>query len=301
MNQILRISNNHIFIDNYCITMKIKHSKYKNTGLIFELLVRKITSDTLSENESPAVNIIKEFFTNTELSKEYKVYKHLVNSKTSHTDKIYSVIDATLNESKKLNRTSLRKEKYNLIREIRKHYNLNDFFKAKLPNYKVYASIYSLIEESASSKFVNPEFIIKNKETLAEHIAHYSSVKKPSKDKLMEDYANESKDIRILTYKILLENFNQKYSNMSDKQKLVLKEYINNITETPRLRDFINEELTGVKMRLSILMDSVDDQVTSIKLKEVISFISEIPKSRSVKENNVLDLLQYLELEKELS
>ena len=54
-------------------------------------------------------------------------------------------------------------------------------------------------------------------------------------------------------------------------------------------------------MRLSTLMDSVDDQVTSIKLKEVISFISEIPKSRSVKEDNVLDLLQYLELEKELS
>ncbi len=117
----------------------------------------------------------------------------------------------------------------------------------------------------------------------------------------MDEYINESKDVRILTYKILLENFNKKYSTMSNKQKNVLKEYINNITETPRLRDFINEELTGVKMRLSILMDSVDDQVTSIKLKEVISFISEIPKSRSVKEDNVLDLLQYLELEKELS
>lgn len=301
MNQTLGILNNHIFIDNYYTVMKIKHSKYKNTGLIFELLVRRLTADTLSESESPAMGIIKEFFTNTELSKEYKVYKHLINSKTAHSDKIYSIIDSTLNESKKLNRTSLRREKYNLIREIKKHYNLDNFFKAKLPNYKVYASVYSLIEEAASSDFVNPDFVIKNKETLAEHIAHYSSVEKPSKDKLMEDYTNESKDIRILTYKILLENFNKKYSNMSDKQKSVLKEYINNITETPRLRDYINEELTGVKMRLSSIMDSVDDQVTSIKLKEVISFISEIPKSRSVKEDDILDLLQYLELEKELS
>jgi len=98
--------------------MKIKHSKFKNTGLIFELLVRKLTADTLSQKNSPALKIIKEFYAKTELSKEYKIYQSLINTKTNNGDKIYSIIDSVLNESKKLNRSTLRREKYNLIKEI---------------------------------------------------------------------------------------------------------------------------------------------------------------------------------------
>ena len=53
--------------------MKIKHSKYKNTGLLFELLVRQITADTLNGGSSPSLNILKKSFANTELGKEYKL------------------------------------------------------------------------------------------------------------------------------------------------------------------------------------------------------------------------------------
>ena len=281
--------------------MKIKHSKFKNTGLIFELLVRKLTSDTLSQKDSPAIKIIKEFYTKTELSKEYKIYQSLLNKKTDNSDKIYSIIDSVLNESKKLNRSTLRREKYNLIKEIKAHYNLDDFFKSKIPNYPSYASVYTLIEETNSSEFNNPDTILQNKETLAEHIAKQSSVDKPKKDQLIEEYSEQHKDVRMMAYKILLEKFNSRYSGLSNDQKTVLKEYINNITESPKLRDYINERFKSVKTSLAGISKTIENQATKLKINEVVSLIKHIPKTRNVKDNDILNLLQYLELEKELN
>ena len=281
--------------------MKIKHSKFKNTGLIFELLVRKLTSDTLSQKDSPAIKIIKEFYTKTELSKEYKIYQSLLSNKTDNSDKIYSIIDSVLNESKKLNRSILRREKYNLIKEIKSYYNLDDFFKSKIPNYPSYASVYTLIEETNSSEFNNPDTILQNKETLAEHIAKQSSVDKPKKDQLIEEYSEQHKDVRMMAYKILLEKFNSSYSGLSNDQKTVLKEYINNITESPKLRDYINERFKSVKTSLAGISKTIESQATKLKINEVVSLIKHIPKTRNVKDNDILNLLQYLELEKELN
>jgi hypothetical protein len=281
--------------------MKIKHSKFRNTGLIFELLVRKLTADTLSQKNSPALNIIKEYYAKTELAKEHKIYQTLINAKTTSSDKVYSIIDSTINESKKLNKSLLRREKYNLIKEIKNHYNLDDFFKSKIPNYTSYASIFSLIEEANNPEFTHPETIIRNKENLAEHIAKQSSLNKPSKDQLIEEYTEQDKDIRIIAYKILMEKFNTKYAGLSDDQKMILKEYINNITESPKLRDYINERLLVAKNNLIDISKNIDDKATKVKINEVVSFIKEIPKTRNVKDNDVLNLLQYLELEKELN
>jgi len=61
---------------------KIKHSKFKNTGFIFELLVRQITSEIMSANKSVAEKILKEHFNSKkELSKELKLYQYLINEK----------------------------------------------------------------------------------------------------------------------------------------------------------------------------------------------------------------------------
>jgi hypothetical protein len=280
--------------------MKIKHSKFRNTGLIFELLVRKLTADTLSQKESSALSIIKEYYAKTELAKEHKIYQTLINTKITNSDKIYSIIDSTINESKKLNKSLLRREKYNLIKEIKNHYNLDDFFKSKIHNYVSYASIYSLIEEANNPEFVHPDIIIRNKENLAEHISKQSLLNKPTKDQLIEEYSEQDKDIRIIAYKILMEKFNTKYAGLNNNQKLILKEYINNITESPKLRDYINEHLSNVKNNLINISKNIDDKATKVKINEVVSFIKEIPKTRNVKDNDVLNLLQYLELENEL-
>lgn len=279
---------------------KITHSKYKNTGIIFELLIRQITSDTMSGKDSLALGLVKKYFSKTELAKEHKLYTALVNTKSLSEGRAESLINATVELSSRLNRSSLRREKYNLIKEIREIYNIEDFFKAKINNYKQYAAACILIESHNSTEFVNPTQIIDNKLTLLEFISRTDIDKEKIEDRLMEEYMEMDKGMRLLTYKKLLENFNNKYSDLSDKQKIVLKEYINNISNTIKLRDFINENLNIVKLELTELNKQVKDQTTQIKVNEIISIIKPIEKTQNVKDENLVSLLQYYQLISEL-
>jgi hypothetical protein len=279
---------------------KIKHNKFKNSGIIFELLIRQITSDTLSGKDSLALNLIKKYFSKGELAKEHKLYQTLVNTKMLSEGKAESLINATLEISSRLNRTALRKEKYNLIKEIRDVYNIEDFFKAKINNYKQYAAACTLIEAHNSLEFTNPTQVVENKLTLLEHISRTDIDKEKTSDRLMEEFANMDKGMRLLTYKSLLERFNNKYSNLSDKQKLVLKEYINNISNTIKLREFVNDNFKVIKLELAKLNKTVTDQTTKIKINEVVNMIKPIEKTQNVKDENLVSLLQYYQLIDEL-
>jgi hypothetical protein len=126
--------------------MKIKHNKYKNTGILFELLVRKITSDTMSNGNSKAATLVKKYFTKSELANENKLYQTINNSTSLSEGKAETVISTVLEMSRKLDRDKLAKEKYNLIKEIKDNFDINDFFQAKIKNYKVLASTYTLFE-----------------------------------------------------------------------------------------------------------------------------------------------------------
>jgi hypothetical protein len=279
---------------------KIKHNKFKNSGVIFELLIRQITSDTLSGKDSLALNLIKKYFSKGELAKEHKLYQTLVNTKVLSEGKAESLINATLEISSRLNRTALRKEKYNLIKEIRDVYNIEDFFKSKVNNYKQYAAACTLIEAHNSLEFINPAQVVENKLTLLEHISRVDINKEKTSDRLMEEFTNMDKGMRLLTYKSLLERFNSKYSNLSDKQKLVLKEYINNISNTVKLREFVNDNFKVIKLELTKLNKTVTDQITKIKINEVINMVKPIEKTQNVKDENLVSLLQYFQLIDEL-
>jgi len=279
---------------------KIKHNKFKNSGVIFELLIRQITSDTLSGKDSLALNLVKKYFSKGELAKEHKLYQTLINTKALSEGKAESLINATLEISSRLNRTALRKEKYNLIKEIRDLYNIEDFFKSKVNNYKQYAAACTLIEAHNSLEFVNPTQVVENKLTLLEHISRVDINKEKTSDRLMEEFTNMDKGMRLLTYKSLLERFNSKYSNLSDRQKLVLKEYINNITNTVKLREFVNDNFKVIKLELTKLNKTVTDQTTKIKINEVVNMVKPIEKTQNVKDENLVSLLQYYQLIDEL-
>ena len=279
---------------------KIKHNKFKNSGIIFELLIRQITSDTLSGKDSLALNIVKKYFSKGELAKEHKLYHTLINTKALSEGKAESLINATLEISSRLNRTALRKEKYNLIREIRDSYNIENFFKAKINNYKQYAAACTLIEAYNSLEFTNPSQVVENKLTLLEHISRIDINKEKTSDRLMEEFVSMDKGMRLLTYKSLLERFNSKYSNLSDRQKLVLKEYINNISNTVKLREFVNDNFKVIKLELTKLNKTVSDPTTKIKINEVVNMVKPIEKTQSVKDENLVSLLQYYQLIDEL-
>jgi hypothetical protein len=280
--------------------MKIKHSKYKNTGILFELLVRQITADTLKGGDSPAINILKEYFVKTSLGREYKLYESVLKSNVLNEGKANIVISTILESSKGFNRTILRKQKYNLINEIKKHYNLDIFFGAKIKNYKELAALYTLIESHNLETNTNVDQVIDNKITILEYLTKQEVNTKEVKEDVLKEFQTYDKDLRILTYKVLLEKFNSKYENLSTEQKQVLKEFINAVDSTPGLRDFYNSKINELKNTLNKEAKIIKDKATQIKITEVAKYLVELDKTTKVNNDNLVDLLQYFELVKEI-
>jgi hypothetical protein len=276
--------------------VKPKHNKYKNTGILFELLTRQITSDIMSNKESSAVNIVKKYFSKGELVKEYKIYQALTKATSLNEAKAESIISSTVKLAERLNRTALRKEKYNLIKEIKQHYDLEEFFKAKIHNYKAYAAVSNLLEAQTSLEFIDPSFIITNKVTLLEFLTKQDIDKDKVEDQVIKEYASQDKATRALISKIMIEKFNEKYADLLPEQRSVLKTYINNITNTVSLREFINQELDSIKNSLVSLQSFVQDKRTQIKLTELISIIRPLEKTESAKDEDILNILQFHEL-----
>ena len=281
--------------------MNIKHSKYKNTGILFELLVRQITADTLSGKESKATPILKKFFVKTELGKEYKLYETILSKKHLSEGKAEIVINTIIESSKSLNRGSLKRQKYNLIKEISKHYNIDEFFKTKLPNYKAQAALYTLLEIYNSDNLSNPDQIIANKISLLETLTNKQVNEQQVKDQLLEEFKSYDQDLRILTYRVLLEKFNGKYANLNENQKMVLKEFINSVDSTPKLRAFYNTKINEIKSSLLSLNNKVTDKAVKIKINEVSNFLVELGKTANVGNDDLVNLLQYYELLEELT
>jgi len=280
--------------------MQVKHSKYKNTGILFELLVRQITTDTLDGKDSPAKDILKKYFVKTELGREYKLYETLLKKTTLTEAKANVVVSTLVDSSKALNRGVLKRQKYNLISEIQKNYDLNTFFNHKLPNYKVYAAFYTLLEITHSQTPTNPEQSISNKITILEHLTAAQIKGNVIKDEVLEEVEKSDKDVKFLAYKILMEKFNDKYNDLSLNQKLILKEYINSVDNTPRLKEFYTNKINEIRTELKNINKKTKNPVTQIKINEIISVINPPAKNAKITDNDLVDLLQYCDLINEL-
>lgn len=283
---------------------RVKHSKYKNTGLIFEFLLRQITSDLLNDGkEDSAVKLIKKFFNGrTELGKELGYYNLLVSEKYGNDKKADYFISEVLNRRKGLNNSRLRREKYNLIRTIKENYNVENFFSSRVPNYKVYASIYKLFEHT---DFISPEDKTESYFNILEHITTDKVIGSKTKLNPINKQLHEDEDLRILTYKTLLERFNNKYNFLSQNQKVLLKEYINNISNNNSLNEYFSKKIPELKTELKKYFPNVKNKVTKIKLKEAINSIDKfcLPKNKKVKtikDINVVQMMRYYQLLNEL-
>ena len=280
--------------------MRIKHSKYRNTGLIFELLVKQIAADTLSRKDSPAVKVLKKFYTGkTSLVREFKLYEYILKNKGVTQGKGETILSTITEISRSLDRTAIKKQKYELIAEIKKSYDLDEFFSMKVRDYKPLAALYCLME-AQSENLVDPQFIVDNKTTLLEHLTDTKQNEEDVKDALIEEYSKYDKDLRLLTYKILLEKFNGAYGDMLPEQKNILREFINASDSQVKLRNIINEELEKISSAVNEMKDKVADDIAKIKLDEVAKMISPISKQAKVTDSHLINLLQYYELVNEL-
>lgn len=281
--------------------MKVKHSKYKNTGLIFELLVKQIAADTLSRKDSPAVKILKKFYTgNTSLVREFKLYDFVLKNKGIGQKKAEAIISTIVELSRKIDTPTLNKQKYELIKELKSHYNLEDFFSIKVESYKPLAALYCLLEAQNTEGLVDPQVFVDNKTTLLEHFLQTKQDGNNAKDTLIEEYSKYDKDLRLLTYKILLEKFNNKYADLLPEQKNILKEFIISANSTTKLRTIVNEELQKIQKQINILKPKIEDQIIKIKLDEVYKSITLVKNTEKVTDNHLVSLMQYYELVGEL-
>ena len=277
---------------------KIKHSKVRNTGILFELITRQITADIIENKDGLAVGLLKKYFSpNTQLGKEYELYKILTTENYKSESKANHLIEAVIKTYNKINRSQLRREKYNLVSEIKNSYNVNEFFMARIPNYKVYASVYKLFE---SINITDPSTETDARFTIIESITKGKKEDKVVENKTIAGYKKSEKDLRLLTYQVLVEKFNKKYKSLSEQQKGLLRRYINNISNTNQLKEFVEKESIKVKKQLQSFLPNIDDEVTSIKLKEAIKQSDKLLRGRIVEDNQVITLMRYYQLLKEL-
>ena len=282
----------------------IKHSKFKNTGFIFELLVRQVTSEIMSgKSNSIAEKILKESFNSKkELSKELKLYQYLINEKYNSESKAEQFINTILEARKKIDEKKLTKEKYNLIKEIKETYNLDEFIKSPISNYKTLASIYKIFETVIGDTEYDPTDIVSSRFTIAENIINSSIQNKDVKlkDAVLEEYRKQDDDLRAVSYKLLVESFNNKYSNLTNDQKGLLREYINNINNTGKLNEYVSNEVTKLVDGLKEVGSKISDKVTKIKLAETIANIRKIKSVKKIKEQHLSAMMMTYELLKEL-
>ena len=275
---------------------KFKHSKLRNTGLLFEFLLRQVTVDVLNKKkESPALKIIKKQFNeHTEIGKELALYNLIMTKKFKSDKKADFFLSEVIRQRGRLNNATLRREKYNIIASIKESYDVNQLFSSKVPNYKVFASVYKLFEginEMGADEKTESYFIIVENVTTVKHTKNKSYIPEEFKDK----------DLRILSYKTLLEKFNKKYTNLSDEQKHVLKEYISNISNTNNFSSFVETQIPKLKSKLNGKIKKVKDKVLKIKLQEAINCVDKfcLNESKQTDDNSVVQLLRYYELDKE--
>ena len=281
---------------------KIKHSKYKNTGILFEMLVRQIAADTMHGRKTKALPILKRHFkSGTELGKELQLYRTIQEEEFKSETSAQKFLQACVTARKSLNEGALRRQKYNLIKEINDSFIVENFFKSRVSNYTILASIFKLFEYAEVD---NPAHIVKSKSTLVEHVLR-NAIANPIKTKkgnvIKESYAVQEKDVRLLSYKMLIDKFNQKYNGLNTRQKNVLREYINNVTNSVSLKEFIQKEIPVIQKYLTRASRRVGSKIVKIKLHEVNNMLSKINNSPVIKDRHVLTILKYHELIKELN
>ena len=283
------------------MSLNVKHNKIKNTAILYELLSRQITADVINDSSKPkSVKIFKEFFNkNTELGKEYALYQVLLEKKYKNDSHAATLVEAVIKSRRKLSNRRLNNEKYNLIKTIKENYDIKEFFNTRIPNFKIMASVYKLFGTETGKEDFGPVQRTDSVITITEHITQNTTHSNKA-NKVVKEFKEQGKDLRLLSYQLLVDKFNSKYKTLNESQKNLLKEYINNVSNTNSLKGFIDSEVVKIKKALKSLLPKVNDKITKIKLSEAIDYTDSATKGKVVQDKHVVALMRYYELIKEI-
>ena len=270
---------------------KFKHIKYKNTGIIFELLSKQVVSDVLTNRGNTSLNIIKKYFKEgTQLHKELACYQALYESTGKKEPVAFKMLEVILKQRNVINESQLIKEKYKLIGELKNNYDVAKFFESRVSDYKLYASIYKLFEYNSAD---NPVGHISCYETILEHLTSKTQIQTRNTKTI---YESQSDDVKSLTFKMIIEKFNSKYQFLNTKQKRLVSKFINENTSLDPFKNYVYSEINSIKKSLIEIAKRTDDKVLKIKLTEVARLTNEISSSSRIKDEHISSMIKYYEL-----
>jgi len=279
---------------------KIKNNKIKNTGIMFETLARQLTADVLDESKSSseAMQIVKKYFNkDSELRKELQLYQQLTKKSFTNESKASSFVDIIVQARKQLNNSKLRNEKYNIIKELRDKFPIDKLFSSKIDNYYIFASIYKLFEYSdVLNEVSNPEDLIKAKFAIVEFMCKGETSREKVSDEIRQ-LQNEDKTVKLLTQQLLIEKFNEKYSQkLNANQRELIRDYIHNVSNTKTLNETVAKHITKILVEIKSLLTKIPDPAIKIKINQIGKEMKVISEKKNIKDNYIVGILRTYEL-----
>lgn len=270
---------------------KLKHSKYRNTGLIFELLSRKLVQETLANSPLKALKIITKHFGETKpLAQELRLYTALTENCIDN-QLVEKVIDTVERVHEKLDGELLEAARYNLVRDIRSVYGLDEFFNSRTTNYTRLAAAYKFLHYRPED---NPVTYVENRNTLLEMM---SKVETTSTAESVRQWQSQDPAIRKLGFSLAVEHFNEKYKTFLPRQRALLKEYIMRDPSSEQLKTYIGEQVTEMVADIQTKLKFVKDLALKVKLTEGIALVSDIRKASTIKDNQFNAVLKLCQLQ----
>lgn len=276
--------------------MAKKHSKLKNTGVLYELLTRQVAVDIINSKPPVALNLIKRFFNkNSELAKEYSIYQSIINNRGLDATKSSVLLESIKDSYSSINTKKIQEEKYRLIEEINKSYD-NNFWSARVDSYKLHASVFHLLESINGSQFSDPLKLAESKLTIMEHLME--TKEKTEIDTILEDYRKYNDVQRKYIFQQMSSHVQKRLANMNTAQRNFMLDYMTFGTGV-KMTAIINENIDRLKKQLLEHSYSADDP-TRVKLKEVVHQLNHI-KSNRANDADIIRILEHMDLVDELN
>lgn len=279
----------------------MKTSKFKNTGFLYEILVRQITNDVINENRDDSYKIVKSYFGNTNnvLIDELNLYKMLIEEKFDSENRALDFLNSVIKSRKKLNSEDLKQKKYNLVKEIKNKYDLDKLVKTRVPDYKLYSSIYKLFEYDEAD---DPLDINRAKNYVVNHLLRKNKENQQNDEnsKITEYFRKMDSETAQMVYEIMVDKFNEKYKDLLSEQKEILQEYIINSANSENYISYFRNKADDFYNRLKNV--DIKDKSLQIKMKETNKLLSENFEGLNfVKDRHLMLLMKSAELLNELN
>lgn len=280
--------------------MSVSHNKKRNSCLVYEFLVRYISSNLVEGNEKKsdaALKILKRHYApGTELYKEFRLINALINTTVSSESVASSILSEAKSAARSHEPRRLDEEKTEVIHAINRMLSDPDFYDRPVGNYKLLASAQVLVNEWRAGTSADLARVAQYEDAIIRNLTTEKTTQGPGQ------INEESLGTNRLLFKTMLRKINEKYSgSLTQEQRSLLKAYAFSAANDD---DTINKKMNEIKGSLPSLIDryllvNKSDEYLGKKLREVKEEV--LGQDVSATDENLTKFMLYAKLKTELS